>query len=104
MDVLRDDITEAFENETFVNLVDSIPIAKFIEYKLSTSSGKEIEHFDIAHTVCFLFNLLSSPRPHKGIPIAFKRNSFDCLDGCSNNKTIKDMCISLEQKNIQMLA
>ena len=60
-----------YVDKDHIRLVNLEPIAFFKKYRLTSSSGKEMEEFDNANVNCLLYKLISS-----------SRNSDDLSDGC----------------------
>ena len=54
-----------------MRLVNIGPIASFKKYRLTSSSGKEIEEIDNAHVICLMYNLLSSSRDSDDLLFGF---------------------------------
>ena len=65
------------------------PIALFNEYRLSSSSGKEIEETDNAHVICLMHNLVSSSRDSDDLSIGFHRSIEARERELTDNKTTK---------------
>ena len=59
----------------YILLVNSGPIALFIKYRLTNSSGKEIQEIDKAHVICLLHQLISSDRDSDDSSIGFHRSN-----------------------------
>ena len=56
-----------------IRLFNLGPIALFNKYRLTSSSGKEIEEIDIAHIICLMHKLLSSSRDSDILSIGLRR-------------------------------
>ena len=56
-------------------LVNLGPINVFNKYRLTSSSGKEIEEKDIAHVFCLMYKVISSSRDSDDLSIGFHRSS-----------------------------
>ena len=73
IDALRGNQNERFLAADKKRLANLGPIILFSDYKLSSSSGKEIEQIDQAHIACLLYNILTSPRDYEDLSIGFTR-------------------------------
>ena len=58
-----------------IGLVNLGPIALFNKYRLTSSSGKEIEEIDNAQVVCLMHKLISSNRDSEDSSIGFHRSN-----------------------------
>ena len=70
----------------FINLG---PIAIFNKYRLTSSSGKEIEEIDNAHVTCLMHKLISSSRDTDDLSIGFHRSNGVREKELGNNKSTK---------------
>ena len=77
-----------FADNDHIRLVNLGPIALFIIYRLSISSGKELE-FDNAHVICLMYKLMSNSRDSDDSAIGFQRNIDVRERELTNNKTTK---------------
>ena len=68
-------------------LVKLGPIAWFNKYRLTSSSGKEVEEIDNAHLLCLRYKLLSSSRYSDHLQIGFHRRNEVRERELTNNKT-----------------
>ena len=76
---LNFDVLHAATNNRYIDgidrrLVNLGPIALFGNYKLTTSSGKQLENFDHAHIVSLMNKLLPSSRGSNDLSIGFDRD------------------------------
>ena len=91
---LNFDVLHAATNNRYVDgndirLVHLGPIALFSNYKLTTSSGKQLENIDHAHIVCLLYKLIISARGSDDLLIGFDRDRGRRQRELTNNKNIK---------------
>ena len=70
-------------------LVNLGPFAIFINYKLTSSSGKLIEESNNAHIACFMYKLITSSEDSNDLSIGFDRNCDRRQRELTNNKNIK---------------
>ena len=71
-----------------LRLVNLGPIAFFNKYRLTSSSGKQIEEVENAHVICLMHKLLSSGRDSDDLSIGFHRSNGVRereLTNCKNN-------------------
>ena len=87
-DVLRVDNSNRYVDANDIRLVNLGPIALFSNYKLSTSSGKQLEEISDAHIVSLMYKLLKSSKDGDDLSIGFDR-SRGRKNELTNNKTIK---------------
>ena len=57
-----------------IGIVNFGPIALFNKYRLTSSSGKEIEEINNAPVSCLIYKLLSSSRDSDDLSIGFHRS------------------------------
>ena len=91
---LKFDVLNAANNNRYVDandirLVNLGPIALFSNYKLTTSSGKQLEEISHAHIVSLMYKLLTSSRDSDDLSIGFDRNRGRRKNELSSNKNIK---------------
>ena len=91
---LNFDVLHAATNNRYVDgndkrLVILGSIALFSNYKLTTSSGKQLENIDHAHIVCLLYKLITSARGSDDLSIGFDRDRGRRQLELTNNKNIK---------------
>ena len=91
---LNFDVLHAGNNDRYVDandirLVNLGPIALFSNYKLTTSSGKNLEEISHAHIVSLMYKLLTSIKDGDDLSIGFDRNRGRRKNELSYNKTIK---------------
>ena len=91
---LNFDVLQAATNNRYVDandirLVNLGPIALFSNYKLTTSSGKQLEEISYAHIVSLMYKLLTSSEDSHDLSIGFDRNRGRRKNELSNNKTFK---------------
>ena len=75
-----------------IRLVNLGPIALFDKYRLTSSSGREIEETENAHVICLMHKLISSSRDSDGLSIGFHRSNAVREKELTNNKTTKVNC------------
>ena len=90
---LKFDVLHAATNNRYVDgidirLVNLGAIALFSTYKLTTSSGKQIENIHHAHIVCLLHKLIPSARGSDDLSIDFDRDRGRRRE-LTNNKNMK---------------
>ena len=78
-----------YADDDDIRLVNLIPFALFIKYRLTGSSGKEIGGIDNAHVICSMYKLISSSRDSDGLSIGFERSIEAQEKEMTNNKTTK---------------
>ena len=91
---LNFDVLHAVTNNKYVDgndikLVNLGPIGLFSNYKLTTSSGKQLENIYHAHIVCLLYKLVISARCGDDLSIGFDRDRGSRQRELTNNKNIK---------------
>ena len=62
-----------YANGDVIRLVNPGPIASFSSFKLTTSSGKHLKNFSLAHIVSLLYKLLTSSKSSEDLFIGFDR-------------------------------
>ena len=70
-----------------MRLVNPSPIVLFIDYRLTTSSGKHLKDINHAHIVCLMYKLLTSTKGFDDLSIGFDRSRDRRQRELSNNKT-----------------
>ena len=88
-DVLHAATNNRYVNGNDIRLVIEGPIALFSNYQLASSSGKHIEEFSHAHTVCLIYKLKTSSRKSDDLSIGFDRGREKRKRKLTNNKNIK---------------
>ena len=78
-----------YVDDDHIILINLAPIALFNKYRLSSSSGKEIEEIDNAHVICLMHKLLSCSRDSDDLSIGFHRSNVFREKEVTNNKTAK---------------
>ena len=91
-DVLRVDNSNRYVDANDIRLVKLGPIALFSNYKLTTSSGKQLEEISHAHIVSLMYKLLTSCKDSDDLSIGFDRNRGRRKNELTNNKPIKGKC------------
>ena len=91
---LNFDVLHAVTNNRYVDgnnirLVNMGPIASFSNYKLTTSSGKNLKNIDHGHIVSLMYKLLTSSRGSDDLSIGFDRDRGRRQRELTNNKKIK---------------
>ena len=72
-----------------MRLVNLGPPALFIQYRLTSSYGEEVEEIDNAHVICLRHNLISSSRDSDVLSIGFHGTNGVRERELTNNKTTK---------------
>ena len=72
-----------------IRVVNLGAIALFKKYRLTSSSGKEMDEIDNAHNICLMHNLISSSRDSDDLSIGFHRSNGVRERELTDNKTIK---------------
>ena len=86
--VLHAATNNRYVNGNDIRLVTLGPIASFSNYKLTTSSGKQLENIDHAHIVCLLYKLIARARGSDDLSIGFDRDRGRRQRELTNNKNI----------------
>ena len=91
---LDSDLLHAASNDRYadgndIRTVNLDPIALFICYKLTTSSGKQLEDFSQAFTVPLMYKLLTSSKDSEDLSIGFDRDRNKRQRGLTDNKNKK---------------
>ena len=76
-----------YVDDNHIRLVNLGPIALFNKYRLTSSSGREIEEIDNAHVICLMHKLISSSRDSDDLSIGFHRSNGVRERELNNNKT-----------------
>ena len=88
-DVLRADNNNRYVDANDIRLVNLAPIALFSNYKLTTSSGKNLEEISHAHIVSLMYKLLTSCKDSDDLSIGLDRKRGKRKTELTNNKSIK---------------
>ena len=88
-DVLRADNINRYLDGNDIRLVNLGPIGFFSNYKLTTSSGKQLENVDHAHIVSLMYKLLTSSKRSDDLSIGFDRDRTRRRNELNNNKNNK---------------
>ena len=80
---------DRYIDDDHIRLVNLGPIALFNKYRLTSSSGKEIEELDNAHVICLMQKLISSAKDSDDLSIGFHRSIEARERELTNNKTTK---------------
>ena len=88
-DVLRADNGNRYADVNDIRLVFLGAIALFNNYKLTTSSGKNLEEISHAHIVSLMYMLLSSSKGSDDLSIGFDRDRNRRKRELTYNKNIK---------------
>ena len=88
-DVLHAGINNRYVDGNNIKLVNLGPIALFSNYKLTTSSGKNLENIDHAHIVALMYKLLTSSKRSDDLSIGFDRD---------RNRRQRELTINKTQK------
>ena len=91
---LNFDVLHAATNNRYVDaddiwLINIAAIALFSSFKLTTSSGKQLENIDHAHIVLLMYKLLTLRGGSDGLSIGFDRDRNRRKRELTNNKNIK---------------
>ena len=70
-------------------LVNLGPIALFSKFKLTSSSGKDLEDISHAHLVSLMYKLITSSKNSDHLSIGFGRSSARRREEMTNNKNVK---------------
>ena len=89
MDVLHTATNNRYVEGKDIRLVNLGPIALFSNYRLTTSSGKQLENVDYAHIVSLMYNIVTSARVCDDFSIGFDRDRNRRQRELTNNKKIK---------------
>ena len=92
---LKVDVLHAATNNRYVDgndirLVNLGPIALFSNYKLTTSSGKQLENIDHAHIVSLMYKLLTSNKSSDDLSVGFDRDRNRRQRELTNKKSQKN--------------
>ena len=80
-----------YAGSNHIGLVNLGPIALFNKYRLTSSSGKEIEEIYNAHVICLMHKLISSSRDSDDLSNGFHRSNEARQRELTNNKTTKGL-------------
>ena len=72
-----------------IRLVNQAPLALFNKYRLTSSSGRELQEVDNAHVFRLMHKLISSIRDSEELSIGFQKNIEARERELTNNKTTK---------------
>ena len=75
-----------------IRLVNLTIIALFHKYRITSSSGEEIEEIDNSHVICSTYNLISSSRDSDDLSIGFQKNIDARERELTNNKGTNGNC------------
>ena len=89
MDVLHAATNNRYVDGKDIRLVNLGPIASFSNYKLTTSSGKHIEHVSHAYVVSLLYKLSTIAKGSDDLSTGFDRDRGRRRNELTNNKTVK---------------
>ena len=79
-----------YANGNDIKLVNLGPIILFINFKLTTSSGKHLEDIRHAHLVSLMYKLITSSKNSDDLSIGFDRSSARRREEITNNKNVKE--------------
>ena len=65
------------------------PIALFSDFKLTTSSSKQLEDISHAHIVSFMYKLITRAKDFDDLPVCFDRSRDRGKQELTNNKNVK---------------
>ena len=88
-DVIHAATNNRYADGDNIRLVNLGAIALFSNYKLTTSSGKQLESIYHTHIVSLMYKLLTSSRGSDDLSIAFDRSRDTRRVEFTNNKKIK---------------
>ena len=77
-----------YANGNDIHLINIGPIALFIDFKLTTSSGKHLENISHAHKVSLMYKLRSSAKDTNDLPIGFDQSRNRRRDELATNKNV----------------
>ena len=80
-----------YANNDDIRLFNLGFIALFSNFRLTTSSGKHLEHFSHAHIVPSMYKLIPSTRDSVDLSIVFDRDRNRRREELTNNKKVKTM-------------
>ena len=91
---LNFEVIEKADDSRYANgndskLVNLGPFASFSNFKLTTSSGKHLEHITHAHLVSLMFNLITASKNSDDPSIGFDRSPNRRKDELALNKSVK---------------
>ena len=89
-DILHATANNRYVDKNDISLFNLAAIALFSTFKLTTSSGKQLENVDHAHIVSLMYKLLTSSRDSDDSSICFDRNSDRRKRELTNNKNVKE--------------
>ena len=72
-----------------IRLINFVPTALFINYRLTSSSGKEVEEIHNAHVLCLMRKLISSSRDSDDLSLGSHQCNGVRERELTNNKTTK---------------
>ena len=88
-DVLRVDNNYRYVDGNDIRLVNLGPVALFSNYKLTTSSGKDLEDINHAHIVSLMYKLITTAKDANDLSIGFDRDCGRRQRELTNNKYLK---------------
>ena len=88
-DALHTATNNRYVNGKDIQLVKEGPIALFSKYKLASSIEKHIEEFNHLHTVCLMYEHITSARNSDDLSIGFDRSRDRRQQELTINKDIK---------------
>ena len=77
-----------YKNNDEIRLVNLGPVALFINYKLTTSSGKNLEDVSHAHIVSLMYKLITTAKGCDDLSIGFERDRTRRRNKVTNNKNV----------------
>ena len=72
-DVIHAASNDRYADNNVIRLVKLVSIALFSNYRLTSSSGKHLEHVSHAHIVSLMYKLLTSARDAVDLSVGFDR-------------------------------
>ena len=88
-EVIKKADDSGYANGNDVKLVNLGPNALFRNFKLTTSSGKDLEDISHAHVVSLMYNLITSNKGSDDLSIGFDRSSARRRAEMTNNRNAK---------------
>ena len=87
-EVIKKADASRYGNGNDIKLVNLGPIALFSNFKLTTSSGKNLEDFSHAHLVSLMYKLITSSKGSDDLSIGFDRSSTRRREEMTTNKNV----------------
>ena len=88
-EVIKKTDTSRYANGNNIRLFKLGPILLFINFKLTTSSGKHLEDISHAHIALLMYKLITSIKGSDNLSFGFDRDRNRRRDELTNNKNVK---------------